>query len=404
MKNFIKFTQNYIFVFLYLGLFFINSIEIIDRAAQYWFSISLLNLCLFIYLYLSGNIKASFVKPLFRDKIILSFLLFLSAALVSVFFSYNISESFVVLSRWVTSFLSIVLLSIYLYNSSFKIFSLIISFFFLFELYFTFKGYLSIISQTVYTFDFAIYLAGIGANKNITAALFCMQLPFLFFLALNFKNYVFKFFFSLLLALSFYNVFILGSRTAILIVLAQTFLFLGISLFNLKKIKSLSFSLVGYFSTWVFPLLLSLFIYTSSVSSSNNSSLVYRVSSIEIDNASVSERIKFYNYTLDYIMSNPFTPLGIGNWKISSVKWDAPVLKGYTVPYQAHNDFLELASEVTIFGALFYFGVFFFTAFQLFKLINRTKSSNDFFFYVALLLSGSAFFIDSFFNSEANSF
>jgi len=289
-------------------------------------------------------------------------------------------------------------LSIYLLDLSYKFFALILAFFFLLELSFTFNGYLSIISQTVYSFEFANYLAGIGANKNISAALYCMQLPFLFFLAIYFKNYVYKLIFSILLVFSFYNIFILGSRTALIIILAQSVTFLLLLLFSNKKLKSISSSFVESFSTWFLPLFISLLIYSSSLSTSNNSSLVSRVSLIQFDNVSVSERLKFYNYTIDYIVSNPITPLGIGNWKISSVDWDSSLLNGYTVPYHAHNDFLELAAEITFFGALLYFLVFFFTAFQLIKSLNDSKTLMDFYFYLALLLSGTAFFIDSLFN------
>ena len=390
--------DKYLFVLFYLGLFFINSIEVIDRSAQYWFSISLVNICLFAYLYFSGSNNKHFIKHLLKDKIIITFLIFLFLSLLSFFFSYNISESIITLFRYLTIFSAILLLSIYLKDSSFKIFSLIISVIFLIELYFTFQGYLSIISQTVYSFDFAIYLAGIGANKNITAALFCMQLPFIFFLGVYFKNYFFKILFSFLLAFSFYNVFILGSRTALIIILAQSVLFLILSLTYNKKIKSTLTSSYTALIIWFLPLIFSAFIYNSSVSASNNSSIVNRVSTIDINNGSVDERLKFYNYTIDYIISNPFTPLGIGNWKISSVNWDSHILNGYTVPYHAHNDFLELAAETTIFGSICYFLIFLFCALQLLKSINQSKTSYEVFFYISLLLSGSAFFIDSLLN------
>jgi len=398
MNLIINFFKNYFFLFLYFGLFFINSIQLIDRSAQFWFSISLVNIFLFIYLYLNKYLNKRLINSLFRDRIVISYLLFLLACSLSFINTFNVSESLIVLFRYFTTFSSIVLLSIYLLDLSYKFFALILAFFFLLELSFTFNGYLSIISQTVYSFEFANYLAGIGANKNISAALYCMQLPFLFFLAIYFKNYVYKLIFSILLVFSFYNIFILGSRTALIIILAQSVTFLLLLLFSNKKLKSISSSFVESFSTWFLPLFISLLIYSSSLSTSNNSSLVSRVSSIQFDNVSVSERLKFYNYTIDYIVSNPITPLGIGNWKISSVDWDSSLLNGYTVPYHAHNDFLELAAEITFFGALLYFLVFFFTAFQLIKSLNDSKTLMDFYFYLALLLSGTAFFIDSLFN------
>ena len=390
--------KEYLFVFLYLGLFFINSIQIIDRSAQYWLSLSVLNILLFIYNLSNNFFRKINIITVFKNKIVFFYLLFLFICILSLIFSYNISESFVVLFRYFTAFSTFVLLIFYLFDSSFKIFSLIISSVLLIQIYFTFSGYIDIISQTVYSFDFSIYLNGIGANKNISAALYSMQLPFLFFLSIYFRNYFLKLLFAFFLAFSFYNIFILGSRTVFVILFVQSVIIIFLIIFYSNKIKLLKTPVFSPLLTWFIPFIFSLSLFNSSVSSSNNSSLINRVSTIETSNGSVSERLKFYNYTIDYIKSNPFTPLGIGNWKIESVKWDSPLLKAYTVPYHAHNDFLELAAEISIFGALIYLLVFIYSALHLFKLINLSTNNYEFFFYLALLLSGTSFFIDSLFN------
>ena len=391
--------NKYIFVFIFLFLFFFNSINIIDRSGQYWFSLALVNLFLFFYLYFKNSLNQEFIKYFFfKDKIIRSYIIFLIFIFISFIFSLNLSESIVVSFRYLTTFCSIFLLFFYLNNSSFKIFSLIISAVFLLQLSFTFSGYLSIITKTVYSFEFANFLAGIGANKNITAALFCMQLPFVYYLLLKFKNYFLKFAFSFLLAFSFYNIYVLGSRTALIIIIAQSLLLIFLAFYYRTKFISINKYPLRLLFNWFLPLFLSLTVFSTSIQTSSNASLVSRVSSISLDNGSVNERLKFYGYTIDYILNNHFLPLGIGNWKIFSVDWDSNLLVGYTVAYHAHNDFLELAAEISVIGALFYLLVFIYAFFSIFKSITASKSFYEIGFLVALLLSGTAFFIDSFLN------
>jgi O-antigen ligase len=52
------------------------------------------------------------------------------------------------------------------------------------------------------------------------------------------------------------------------------------------------------------------------------------------------------------ILENPLMGIGIGNWKLESIKTDSNNLKGYTVPYHSHNDFLEIGAETGIFGMI----------------------------------------------------
>ena len=69
---------------------------------------------------------------------------------------------------------------------------------------------------------------------------------------------------------------------------------------------------------------------------------------------------------------NPFFGNGIGNWKIISVKYDAPFMKDYIVQYHAHNDFLQFLAETGIFGFIFY--LFFFIQILFFSIKRVQKN------------------------------
>ena len=58
---------------------------------------------------------------------------------------------------------------------------------------------------------------------------------------------------------------------------------------------------------------------------------------------------------------NPIFGVGFGNWKFKSIDYDKKNMVGYTVPYHAHSDFIQLGAELGILGFLLYSGFFLFS-------------------------------------------
>ena len=98
-----------------------------------------------------------------------------------------------------------------------------------------------------------------------------------------------------------------------------------------------------------------------------------KLSSLTIINESSLTRLQFYKEALATIFQNPFFGVGAGNWKLFGIEAHKENVIGYTIPYHAHNDFLQLGAEIGIFGLLAYI-LFFFFLFLIFKnLINSTN-------------------------------
>ena len=119
-----------------------------------------------------------------------------------------------------------------------------------------------------------------------------------------------------------------------------------------------------------------------------------RLSSIELTEESSNFRFYLWKNALDNIKDN-FFGNGIGTWKIESLPYWNMKLSGYIVPYHAHNDFLELSTEIGLLGGIFYFLIFLSSLTLLF--IKYFKFRFDI-KYLILFLALTTYFIDAFFN------
>jgi O-antigen ligase len=150
--------------------------------------------------------------------------------------------------------------------------------------------------------------------------------------------------------ISFFTLFLLSARASLisLIIIFSLYIIYSFLNFSLKKI-SLSLLL---------SIFLAISVYLIESLPSNNLSLSSRANSISTNDDSTSYRIILWENAVDFISNNPIIGCGIGNWKIESLPYWKDRLTGYTIPYHAHNDFLEITTETGLFGGLSYLLIF----------------------------------------------
>ena len=110
--------------------------------------------------------------------------------------------------------------------------------------------------------------------------------------------------------------------------------------------------------------------------SDNSASITNRISTVNTNDTSTNQRIRYYGHALNQIEHNPIIGAGMGSWKVKSIKYDHLNMEGYTVPYHAHNDFLEIAAELGLIGFLLYFSIFIIIGFYFLKRIIYYKIEN----------------------------
>ena len=111
---------------------------------------------------------------------------------------------------------------------------------------------------------------------------------------------------------------------------------------------------------------------------------------------SINQRLSYYKASFDIIKSSPLLGIGIGNWKLVSIKYLNDKMQEYIVAGYAHNDFIQIAAEIGILGMLCYIMIFVIVTLKLLKGIF--KNTNDYFVKVTLLAMIGVFIIDSMLN------
>ena len=360
------------FLFLYLLFPFLPSFGAIDQIGFQWLYLSVSNVLFFIcYLFSS---KFSFKLNI--NKSFLAFIIFILLSSLSVFTILNTAEYLIELSRLLILLSSFIIFIIILshFKFSFFEFSIGVLFFLFLELLFFFfvVFWTHLITKNLTLFGFT-------SNVNIQAFSIVFKIPIVLFALNSFKRFN-KFIAYLSLILSVSALFLISSRAAFLS-LALIFIFFLINSFKdfFSNFKTVSKVLLpGFLFTY--------FILNPFLNSGK------KFSNLKLINESSLLRLDFYREAFNSIIHNPFFGIGLGHWKLYGIDAHKNLIKGYVIPYHAHNDFLQIGAESGVFSLLSYLLFFIF----LFYLISKSNiASVDNYVKSALMMTVIVYIIDA---------
>jgi O-antigen ligase len=184
---------------------------------------------------------------------------------------------------------------------------------------------------------------------------------------------------------SIITILLLGGRASIIALLFILIMIFIICILNTNKLKIINLSLS------ILIVVLSLFTYQYFNQNNTSSQVIERFSNVLNPSAdqSVKERLNFYNTAFQSIKNKPL--LGVG------IAYNKNVIEDYKVPYHVHNDFLQVAAEIGLFGGIAYMYFIFFPFVMSIKkfLIDKEKYFNK---YALVFLIFSVYIIDSMLN------
>ncbi len=393
-KEIMKKTYSILLLACYFFIFLIpesNRFYIsFDRSDGQVLILSLLNFTTFGFL-LANNILVKNLSRSINERIILSYTIYIGISLISIIFSENINESIIIFSKYFTYLFALI--------SVFSLSLLIEKKFILYFLYCSALVLLLESSSIVYNAVDLVFIQGIefqrdnyllrsfAGNINITANSIVFKMAALYYLIFQTKNLKTLSFTYIILFLSFSALFILLTRSAFLSCAIITLLF--IIWMRKKHIYRSGLILISIFVAFLFV--------QSSFNQSDQNEITDRIASIQIntEDDSINARLRYYSHALKSIAKNPLTGIGVGTWKIKSIEYDLTNITGYTVPFHAHNDFLQIAAEIGLIGFAFYALIFLIPLYTLLKRILNNKASNLDFLIILMLF---AYIADSMLN------
>lgn len=354
-------------VILYLIVGMIPNLNALDKVSTQWLYLNVLNtISLSFYLY-----KDYSLKDVLKNRGTILFFSFFLWSAISLFFAINKIESLVVLSQILAIVIAFFVLMICFreIESPFKFISNIISIFLLVEIAYIYAPFFTLDNASSEIFNRSRLFQGFGANVNITAFSVIYKIPFFIFSIMQLKKLKFI---SYLLSLFVFAsiIFISGTlnstRGAILTFTLLAPILITISVIIFIKSKNYKFLILS--SIYSLSVLLSfpLNVLLADSYKVTQSSITNRISSLNalVDNEvkldeSLTQRKDFYKQALNTIKNNPIFGVGIGNWKIKSIDTNKEKIRGYVVPYHAHNDYLEIGAEIGLVGLGIYLSILF---------------------------------------------
>jgi len=282
---------------------------------------------------------------------------------LSIFWAINRIEGLVVVNRWLLILMTAFLLTIFLTDTTNRIHILVYS-----AIAIAIINIITCVSSYYYL-NCADYpnkipmINGGYGNKNIFAVCLMFKLPFLYYAFFRYKKGL-KILSLILISSICFCLPIISTRSAYLCLILNMLILVAYSLFYLfefgKKnyiVKSLViiFCLVagfisgGYFVTYNYS--------HGSLKQKNNFDVSQRIKETGTGESSKA-RIGIWKNTISIIKEKPLTGYGVGNHKIAIMKVETAQRNNFTVSDHAHNDFLEMFSELGIFGLLLYLFVY----------------------------------------------
>ena len=353
--------------------------DLLDRMAMQYFLMSILSIISFLII--PFIFKAKELKEAFLDKLSLVSLGFLLFAFLSILNALNVAESFVKIGQFIAFYISLLIIILISRNKLVKtnFILTIISFTLIIDLAASLSGYYELFSKNIkYEYKYVNNLLGLFGNRNILSVGLIFRIPFLIMLSLRVKKKLLYLITFVVSSLVFFDIFLLSSRTAFLAIIIFVIFYLTVIIYRILFLKTKLLQLnKNLIFLLIIPLIIAYYYSNNIIESNDFANVNSRVSSIASSNdESKNRRLLFYGHAISNLISNPLLGCGIGNWRILSIKYDAENMENYVVPYNAHNDILEAATETGIFGGILFLGFFVLLFYKLNKKLSFNTNSN----------------------------
>ena len=386
----------YILLILYVCTGLITALGAIDILGPQWVYFGSINIVTCTYFLFEKDSISLAVKNLLSTSYFWAYSLLMIWALGSYFYAINSVETLINFPRYFNVYIATIFsfMLISRIKNPLVFVSYLLSGFLFIELISYYNDYVQFFANNE-VFE-PTKVKGVSGNKNITAASIAIKIPFVLYIMNISRSKLITFLGYTILIACYYAFSVIVARAAILsslICVSIYLLFISYSFIIRERnytsfLKKSSYVIVPY----LIAICLNLFITNTT---QKTYLLADTVAQIEFTEESSNGRFLYWRDALNQISENPLLGCGLGNWKIASIKYGKRHINGYTVPYHAHNDFIQFFAELGILGGILYSGLFVFLFVKLIHFFFRSKSHEDKLLSCMLFLALVAYSIDA---------
>lgn len=358
------------FVCCLLSIQLFPPLLVLDSSSLRHFLIALFDIsALGFVLHYTIKYKANILsRSVFSNSLMIVWGVLLAFMGVSMLWTMNPTEGLAVWNRWIVVLLASVLCSAFLLYENKTLKALIVTTIVI--------AIINVLSCIIFYYVFDVHISqrnnlklnGFYGNKNIFAVAFLFKLPFLYYAFMRYKGFI-KWISLVLVFMIAFCLVILSTRSSFIGLIFHAVILLVYGAYSILKVNRSKKAILGF----VLPLLAigcgffsgNRFIeynyeHFAAKNVKNNYSVDERFKSIADGNS--KGRLLIWKNTVEIIKEKPLSGYGVGNHKLAIMKVECAKKHDYIVSDHAHNDFLEMFSELGIFGCLIYILTYVFAA------------------------------------------
>ena len=358
------------FVCCLLSIQLFPPLLVLDSSSLRHFLIALFDIsALGFVLHYTIKYKANILsRSVFSNSLMIVWGVLLAFMGVSMLWTMNPIEGLAVWNRWIVVLLASVLCSAFLLYENKTLKALIVTTIVI--------AIINVLSCIIFYYVFDVHISqrnnlklnGFYGNKNIFAVAFLFKLPFLYYAFMRYKGFI-KWISLVLVFMIAFCLVILSTRSSFIGLIFQAVILLVYGVYSILKVNRSKKAILGF----VLPVLAigcgffsgNRFIeynyeHFAAKNVKNNYSVDERFKSIADGNS--KGRLLIWKNTVEIIKEKPLSGYGVGNHKLAIMKVECAKKHDYIVSDHAHNDFLEMFSELGIFGCLIYVLTYVFAA------------------------------------------
>lgn len=371
----------------FLAIFIDSFTATLDINTFRLLSFSVINSFSLIYIYTVPDLSKLLFKAL-KTKFSIFIMCFISWGLLSSLYAGNVTQVFIRSFSFFNFYCSFLILYVLIAFNKFKEYQIgyFICLVVMAQLAYSYNSFIQITNITQYNFSFNNLLNGFFPNRNITAAVYLYQLPFLIYILIITKSNLVKIISGLSSIGLIFMIFLMAARTSYVVLAVLLLFYFIIFLVSINK------KIISFFGIFSIALVISFVFSTYSLGVDNSAHMVNRINTVDFEEESTNTRLRYYQYGLEQIIKNPIFGVGLGNWKIASIDRDKTNIISYIIPYTMHNDFLEVGAELGIIGLGLYLSIFIFALIKLYRRFLKNKSDP---FVLALISFFIVYLVDA---------